>query len=36
MPGNVQFVYKDINFMKWSLPEDRFLSLCRAVVENAN
>lgn len=35
VPGNVQFVHKDINTMKWSLPEQRFLSLCEAVVNNA-
>lgn len=33
VPGNVQFVHKDINLMKWSLPEQRFLALCRAVAE---
>lgn len=36
VPGNVQFVHKDINLMKWSLSEQRFLSLCQAVVNYAN
>ncbi|MGW0060324.1 hypothetical protein ACWDTT_10400 [Streptosporangium sandarakinum] len=33
VPGNVQFVHKDINIMKWNHSEERFFELCRAVVE---
>ncbi|MEV4454393.1 hypothetical protein [Microbispora sp. NPDC049633] len=36
VPGNVQFVHKDINRLKWDLPEDRFIELCRAVTDYAN
>ena len=31
-PGNVQWVYKDVNFMKQQLSMDRFYELCRLVV----
>lgn len=31
VPGNVQWVHKDINRMKSVLPQDRFLDLCRRV-----
>lgn len=31
--GNVQFVHKDINLMKWDHTEERFIELCRAVSE---
>ncbi len=31
--SNVKFVHGDINIMKWSFPEDRFLQLCREVVK---
>jgi hypothetical protein len=30
--GNVQWVYKPINNMKWKLPQDEFIRLCRLVV----
>ncbi|MFI6495929.1 hypothetical protein [Nonomuraea typhae] len=33
VPGNVQFVHKDINLMKWNHSETRFVELCRAVAE---
>lgn len=29
--GNVQFVHKDVNKMKWDLPESRFLEICTAI-----
>lgn len=32
--GNIQWVTKDINFMKYTLNEERFLDLCRKVVNN--
>jgi hypothetical protein len=31
--GNVRWVHKVVNRMRWELPDDRFISLCRAVVE---
>lgn len=30
-PGNVQWVHKHVNEMKWSLPQERFVELCRLV-----
>lgn len=32
--GNVQFVHKDVNRVKWDLSEDKFLEICKMVVEN--
>lgn len=32
---NVQWVHKDINRMKWNLPEDEFKKLCKMVTEHA-
>lgn len=32
-PGNVQWVHKDVNNMKMSLCEDRFIQLCHKIVE---
>lgn len=32
--GNVQFVHKDINMMKGSLPHDKFIELCILVANN--
>ncbi len=32
--GNVQWVHKDINRMKWHLPEKVFLNWCRLVIKN--
>lgn len=32
--GNVQFVHKDVNIMKWDLPEDRFLEVCKKITLN--
>jgi hypothetical protein len=32
--GNIQWVHKDINYMKGSLNEDEFLSYCKYVVEH--
>ena len=29
--GNVQFVHKDVNIMKWDLPDDRFLEICEKI-----
>lgn len=34
VPGNVQWVHKDINRMKLDFTEERFLTLCRRVVEH--
>jgi hypothetical protein len=34
--GNVQFVHKDINIMKWDFPESRFLELCYKITEMRN
>jgi len=31
---NVQWVHKEINLMKQGLPEDRFFTLCKLIVEN--
>jgi hypothetical protein len=30
--GNVQWVHKDINFMKFTFSESRFIDLCKKVV----
>jgi hypothetical protein len=30
--GNIQFVHKDINRLKWNLDNDYFMQLCQAVV----
>lgn len=32
--GNVQWVHKDVNFMKQQFTEDRFIQLCELIVEN--
>ncbi len=32
--NNVQWVHKDINFMKSTYPQDYFIDLCKKVVEN--
>jgi hypothetical protein len=34
--NNVQWVYKPINNMKWKLPQDEFIRLCRLVVANSS
>lgn len=34
--GNVQWVHKDINFMKQSYSEEYFKELCKKIVENDN
>ena len=31
-PGNIQWVHKDVNQMKWELTNPRFIEVCRAVV----
>lgn len=31
---NIQWVYKDINLMKWSRDNDSFIQICKAVAEN--
>lgn len=33
--GNVQWVHRDINYMKRAFPEEYFLSLCKLVAANA-
>ena len=32
--GNVQFVHKDVNIMKWDLSNDRFLDICEKIIKN--
>jgi hypothetical protein len=32
--GNVQFVHKDVNIMKWDLSEKRFLDICEKITKN--
>ena len=32
--GNVQWVHKDINFMKGSLSENKFIEYCNLIVKN--
>lgn len=34
IPGNIQWVHKDINFMKQSFDHNYFIELCRLVAEN--
>jgi hypothetical protein len=29
--GNVQWIHKDINYMKWKLKNDQFISLCQEI-----
>jgi len=36
IPGNVQWVLKDINIMKWQLPQQKFIELCKKVAIHAN
>lgn len=31
-PGNIQWVHKDVNQMKWELSNSRFVDVCKAVV----
>jgi hypothetical protein len=31
-PGNVQWVHKDVNRMKWAFSQDDFIEICSAVV----
>ena len=33
--GNVQWVHKDINTMKWAFPQNTFIEWCRLVTQNA-
>lgn len=33
IPGNVQWVYKPINNMKWSLDQNEFIALCKLVAK---
>jgi hypothetical protein len=32
--GNVQWLHKDINTMKWAFSQEQFLNYCRIIVEN--
>lgn len=32
-PGNVQWVHKDVNQMKWTLSAERFIEVCKVVAE---
>ena len=34
--GNVQWVHKRVNQMKWDVPLDEFLNWCKLISENAN
>lgn len=34
LEGNVQWLHKDINRMKWAFPEKVFLDYCKVIVEN--
>lgn len=34
LPGNVQWVHKDVNRMKWDLPETQFIEICQRITEN--
>jgi hypothetical protein len=35
VPGNVQWVHKDINLMKNYLPQDRFIELCNLIAQKS-
>jgi hypothetical protein len=32
--GNVQFVHKDVNIMKWDLSDKKFLDICEKITKN--
>ena len=32
--GNVQWVHKDVNTIKWDLSHNRFLEICQLITEN--
>ena len=32
--GNVQWVHKDVNTIKWDLSHDKFLEICKLITEN--
>lgn len=32
--GNIQWVHKNVNKMKWDLPQEEFISICEQVVKN--
>lgn len=32
--GNVHWVHKDINIMKWDFPLETFIKMCKFVAEN--
>ena len=34
--GNVKFVHKDVNIMKWDFSEERFLEVCEKIIKNRN
>lgn len=34
--GNVQWLHKDVNTMKWNLEQKYFIEMCRKITENAN
>lgn len=34
IPGNIQFVLKDVNFLKWTLSHERFIEMCHLVAKN--
>lgn len=34
--GNIQWVHKDINRMKWAFTQDKFINLCKLVINHAN
>ena len=34
--GNVQWVHKTVNAIKWDLPQEHFLNLCKVITEHQN
>ena len=36
IPGNVQWVHKDINMMKWKLSQEKFIKYCSLIYKNNN
>jgi hypothetical protein len=33
IPGNVQWLHKDVNKMKWDLTQERFIEICKIIAE---
>ncbi|MGW5267191.1 hypothetical protein ACWEQ4_00935 [Rhodococcus sp. NPDC003994] len=34
VPGNLQWLHRDVNWVKKALPDERFIEICRAVAEH--